>query len=185
MKPSSGDILCKHEVVNLGQHPSRDVAALGLKDEDDHRALADIRTRGIPFTPLPLRQKLLNKDDVLRIVGYEVRERPEPREHEDPTMVMIRAKGELAARTAKQVFLRTDQVTFNPGMCGGAVLDANLELCGCVEGVVPLVPPEAEVDEQVRELQGMPCVVEWKDLDTLLRSTLDTGASGADSHQDR
>lgn len=88
-------------------------------------------------------------------------------------MVMIRAKGELAARTAKQAFVRTDHATLNPGMCGGAVLDANLELCGCVEGVVPTAPLDADENDQVRALQGMPCVVEWRDLDSLLSASMD------------
>ncbi|CAM9303869.1 unnamed protein product [Ascophyllum nodosum] len=92
-------------------------------------------------------------------------------------MVMVLVTGELAARTAKQAFVRTNHPTLNPGMCGGAVLDANLELCGCVEGVVPTAPPEAKVDPQVRALQGMPCVVEWKDLDALLRATTDVAAA--------
>lgn len=152
------------------------MAALGLKDES--WALDDFRSKGLPFTPLILRQKLLGREDSLRIVGYEVRERPGAEQGEDPDMVMIRAKGELAARTAKQAFIRTDHATLNPGMCGGAVLDDNLELCGCVEGVVPTAPPDAQVDGLLRELQGMPCVVEWKDLDELLRATVDAADIG-------
>ena len=156
----------------MGQHTSRDVAALAFKDED--RAISDIRSRGIPFSPLPLRQRSLGEEEALQIVGYEVRELPGSEKGEDPGMVMIRARGELAARTAKQAFVGTDHATLNPGMCGGAVLDESLELCGCVEGVVPTAPPGVEVaDKQVRALQGMPCVVEWQDLDTLLRTTMD------------
>lgn len=164
-------MLAKHELVSLAQHPSRDVAALGLKDETE--ALSDVSSRGIPFSPLTLRRRLLGQEDSLQVIGYEVREHPGAERWEDPNMVMIRATGELAARTAKQVFVRTNHETLNPGMCGGAVLDINLELCGCIEGVVPTAPSEAKVDPQVRALQGMPCVVEWKDLDTLLRSTMD------------
>lgn len=164
-------MLAKHELVSLAQHPSRDVAALGFKDETE--ALGDVCSRGLPFTPLTLRRRLLGQEDSLQVIGYEVRERPGAELGEDPNMVMIRATGELAARTAKQVFVRTNHETLNPGMCGGAVLDTNMELCGCVEGVVPTAPPEADVDPQVRALQGMPCVVEWKDLDALLRSTMD------------
>lgn len=156
----------------MGQHASRDVAALAFKDED--RAISDIRSSGIPFSPLPLRQRSLGEAEALQIVGYEVRELPGSEKGEDPGMVMVRARGELAARTAKQAFVGTDHATLNPGMCGGAVLDECLELCGCVEGVVPTAPAGAEVaDEQVRALQGMPCVVEWHDLDTLLRATMD------------
>lgn len=156
----------------MGQHASRDVAALAFKDED--RAISDIRSRGVPFSPLPLRQRSLGEAEALQIVGYEVRELPGSEKGEDPGMVMVRARGELAARTEKQAFVGTDHATLNPGMCGGAVLDEHLELCGCVEGVVPTAPAGVEVaDEQVRALQGMPCVVEWQDLDTLLRATMD------------
>lgn len=170
-KPSSGTVLAKHELVNLAHHPTRDVAALGLKNEDE--ALADIRSRGLPFSPLRLRQRLLDEDDALQVVGYEVRERPDMERGDDPDMVMVRARGELAARTAKQAFVRTDHATLNPGMCGGAVLDANLALCGCVEGVVPTTVGEGvEVAEHVRALQGMPCVVEWRDLDAVLSATM-------------
>lgn len=172
MQPSSGTVLAKHELSSLGQHPSRDVAALAFKDED--RAISDIRSRAIPFSPLSLRRRSLGEEEALQIVGYEVRALPGSEEGEDPGMVMIRARGELAARTAKQAFVGTDHATLNPGMCGGAVLDERLELCGCVEGVVPTAPAGEEVaDEQVRALQGMPCVVEWQDLDTLLRDTMD------------
>lgn len=172
LQPSSGTVLAKHELASLGQHASRDVAALAFKDED--RAISDIRSSGIPFSPLPLRQRSLGEAEALQIVGYEVRELPGSEKGEDPGMVMVRARGELAARTAKQAFVGTDHATLNPGMCGGAVLDECLELCGCVEGVVPTAPAGAEVaDEQVRALQGMPCVVEWHDLDTLLRATMD------------
>lgn len=87
-------------------------------------------------------------------------------------MAFVEARGELAARTAMQAFVGTNHATLNPGMCGAAVLDRDLELCGCVEGVVPTAPPDAEVEAHVRALQGMPCVVEWKDLDALLTATM-------------
>lgn len=190
-QPLTGTILTQHELVNLAKHPSRDVAALGLKGADDDgegdeecRVLDDIRSRGIPFSPLLLRRRLLRQSDALRIVGYEVRESPGGLgQGEDPGMMMIRARGELAARTAMQAFVSTDHATLNPGMCGAAVLDDDMELCGCVEGVVPTPPPEAEVETHVRALQGMPCVVEWEDLDTLLKATMD-GADSADGADD-
>lgn len=174
------------------------MAALGLKGADDddddgegeggeeRRVLDDIRSRGIPFSPLPLRRRLIGQSDALQIVGYEVRESPGGiGQGEDPGMMMVRAKGELAARTTVQAFVSTNHATLNPGMCGAAVLDGGMELCGCVEGVVPTPPPEAEVEDHVRALQGMPCVVEWEDLDALLKATVDVdddaeGAGGAD-----
>lgn len=190
-QPLTGAILTHHELVNLAKHPSRDVAALGLKradnDEGDGeaecRVLDDIRSGGIPFSPLPLRRRMIGQSDALQIVGYEVRESPGGLGRgEDPGMTMVRAKGELAARTAMQAFVSTDHATLKPGMCGAAVLDGDMELCGCVEGVVPTPPPEAEVEAHVRALQGMPCVVEWKDLDALLQATVDDAdnADGAD-----
>lgn len=177
----TGSILTQHELINLAKHPSRDLAALGLKGGDEESlVLDDIRSKGIPFSPLPLRRRLIDQSDVLQIVGYEVREQPGGLgQGEDPGMMMVRARGELAARTAMQAFVGTDHATFNPGMCGAAVLDGDLELCGCVEGVVPTAPPEAEVEAHVRALQGMPCVVEWKDLDTLLMATMDGAADSA------
>lgn len=194
-QPLTGAILTQHELVNLAKHPSRDVAALSLKggDEDgegdeERRVIEDIRSRDIPFSPLLLRRRLIDESDALQIVGYEVRERPGGLGHgEDPEMMMVRAKGELAARTAVQAFVSTDHATLNHGMCGAAVLDGGMELCGCVEGVVPIQPPGVEVEAHVRALQGMPCVVEWKDLDTLLKAGMDDGpdddadgAGGAD-----
>eukprot|EP00903_Cladosiphon_okamuranus_P005499 g5480.t1 len=196
--PLTGTILTQHELVNLAKHPSRDVAALGLKgtnDNDDaddeegerneeRQVLEDIRSRGIPFSPLPLRRRLIGQSDALQIVGYEVRESPGGvGQGEDPGMMMVRAKGELAARTAVQAFVSTNHATLNPGMCGAAVLDEGMELCGCVEGVVPTAPPEAEVEDHVRALQGMPCVVEWKDLDALLEASI-VGADSADDDAD-
>eukprot|EP00752_Nemacystus_decipiens_P011193 g9947.t1 len=194
--PLTGTILTQHELVNLAKHPSRDVAALGLKGAGDNegvgeggeegRVLDDIRSRGIPFSPLPLRRRLIGQSDALQIVGYEVRESPGGiGQGEDPGMMMVRARGELAARTAVQAFVSTNHATLNPGMCGAAVLDGGMELCGCVEGVVPTAPPEAKVEAHVRALQGMPCVVEWKDLDALLTATMDVDdADGADSADD-
>lgn len=173
-------------MVNLARHPSRDVAALGLKGEDEgggeeSLVLDDIRSKGIPFSPLPLRRRLIDQSDALQIVGYEVREQAGGLgEGEDPGMVMVRAKGELSARTAMQAFVGTNHATLNPGMCGAAVLDDDMELCGCVEGVVPTAPPEADVEAHVRALQGMPCVVEWKDLDTLLMATMGDDADDDD-----
>lgn len=196
-QPLTGAILTQHELVNLARHPSRDVAALGLRgaaaaaDDDkvggeeggEERRVLDIRSRGIPFSPLPLRRRLIDQSDALQIVGYEVRENPGViGQAEDPRMMMVRAKGELAARTAAQAFVRTNHATLNPGMCGAAVLDGGMELCGCVEGVVPTPPPGAEVEDHVRALQGMPCVVEWKDLDALLKATMD--AEDADGGAD-
>lgn len=195
-QPLTGVILTQHELVNLAKHPSRDVAALGLKgadiDNDDdegegdgeRRVLDDIRSRGIPFSPLPLRRRVIGQSDALQIVGYEVRESPGGiGQGEDPGMMMVRAKGELAARTALQAFVSTNHATLNPGMCGAAVLDRDMELCGCVEGVVPTAPPGEEVEPHVRALQGMPCVVEWNDLDALLKVTMDD-ANSADSADD-
>lgn len=194
-QPSTGTILTQHELVNLAKHPSRDIAALGLKganDGDDNegegdeerRVLDDIRSRGVPFSPLPLRRRLIGQSDALQIVGYEVRESPGGiGQGEDPEMMMVRAKGELAARTAVQAFVSTNHATLNPGMCGAAVLDEGMELCGCVEGVVPTAPPEAEVEDHVRALQGMPCVVEWKELDALLGASM-VGADSADDGAD-
>ncbi|CAM9231934.1 unnamed protein product [Hapterophycus canaliculatus] len=191
--PLTGAVLTNHELVNLAKHPSRDMAALGLKggsgdDEDEKhdkhqgpemRFLEHARSRGIPFSPLPLRRRVIDQADALRIVGYEVREQPGGLgQGEDPGMMMVLARGGLAARTAVQAFVETEHDTLNPGMCGAAVLDAGLELCGCVEGVVPTAPPKAEVDAQVRALQGMPCVVEWKDLDALLTASMDEGDAG-------
>lgn len=188
-QPLTGTVLTKHELVNLAKHPSRDIAALGLKGADDdadedeeRRVLDDIRSRGIPFSPLPLRRRLIGQSDALQIVGYEVRECPGGLgEEEDPGMMMVRASGELAARTASQAFVSTNHATLNPGMCGAAVLDSDMELCGCVEGVVPTPPPEADVEAHVRALQGMPCVVEWKDLNTLLKATMDDADSADDA----
>lgn len=189
-QPMTGLVLTRHEVANLAKHPSRDVAALGLKDEDkdgeeEVRVLDDIRSKGIPFSPLPLRRRIIDQSDALQIVGYEVREQAGGLGRgEDPGMVMVRGKGELSARTAMQAFVATNHATLNPGMCGAAVLDGDMELCGCVEGVVPTAPPEAEVEARVRALQGMPCVVEWKDLDTLLMASMDDGAKSGDSDDD-
>ncbi|CAM9160482.1 unnamed protein product [Scytosiphon promiscuus] len=194
--PLNGAVLTNHELVNLAKHPSRDMAALGLKaggdgdgDAEEHdndqdpegRFLEHARSEGIPFSPLPLRRRVIDQADALRIVGYEVREQPGGLgQGEDPGMMMILAQGTLAARTAVQAFVETEHETLNPGMCGAAVLDAGLELCGCVEGVVPTAPPEAEVDDQVRALQGMPCVVEWKDLDHLLTASMGDGEAGGE-----
>ncbi len=191
----TGTVLIQHEVVNLAKHPSRDVAALGLKGggsgegegegegeaeerddrEEENRFLDEVRSKGIAFSPLPLRRRLIGQSDALQIVGYEVQQQPQPdgdAQGEDPGMAFVEARGELAARTAMQAFVETNHATLNPGMCGAAVLDRDLELCGCVEGVVPMAPPEAEVEAHVRALQGMPCVVEWKDLDALLTATM-------------
>ncbi|CBN78125.1 expressed unknown protein [Ectocarpus siliculosus] len=189
--PFTGVVLAQHELVSLARHPSRDMAALGLKGGDDgdgeSRFLRDVGSKGIPFSPLPLRRRLIDPSESLRIVGYEVREQPGGLgQGEDPGMMIVRAKGDLAARTAMQAFVGTEHATLNPGMCGAAVLDSDFELCGCVEGVVPTAPPEAEVEAHVRALQGMPCVVEWKDLDTLLTATMgdkddgDAAGSGGD-----
>ncbi|CAM9446519.1 unnamed protein product [Ectocarpus fasciculatus] len=184
--PLTGAVLTKHELVSLARHPSRDMAALGLKGGDDgdgeSRFLRDVGSKGIPFSPLPLRRRLIDPSEPLRIVGYEVREQPGGLgQGEDPGMMMVRAKGELAARTAMQAFVGTEHATLNPGMCGAAVLDSDFQLCGCVEGVVPTAPPEAEVEAHVRALQGMPCVVEWKDLDTLLTATMDDNEGDGDA----
>lgn len=74
-------------------------------------------------------------------------------------MLMSRSRGFLVARTAHQSFVKTD-TKLNAGMCGGAVLDFNLECCGCVEGVVPTAPPGADIPDDVRLLQGAACMVE-------------------------
>lgn len=198
MQSLTGAVLISHELVNLAKHPSRDMAALGLKGgrggddgdvneqgQDQERLfLEDVSSRAIPFSPLPLRRRVIDQADALRIVGYEVRDQPGGLGHgEDPGMAMVLAKGELAARTATQAFVETEHATLNPGMCGAAVLDADFELCGCVEGVVPTAPPEAEVEPHIRALQGMPCVVEWKDLDTLLTASMN-GAHRGDEDED-
>lgn len=99
-----------------------------------------------------------DKDDVFR----EIRGRA------DPNMVMKRPRGFLVARTPKQTFVKAD-AELQSGMCGGAVLDMNLEFCGCVEGVVPPVPPGVVVPEDRRLLQGAACMVESTDLIEFLR----------------
>lgn len=159
-----------------GDGEERDGEERDNDPDPETRFLGDARSRDIPFSPLPLRRRVIDQADALRIVGYEVREQPGGLgQGEDPGMMMVLAKGGLAARTAVQAFVETEHATLNPGMCGAAVLDAGLELCGCVEGVVPTPPPEAEVAAHVRALQGMPCVVEWKDLDSLLTASMGEG----------
>lgn len=90
------------------------------------------------------------------------------RDRADPTMLFSQSRGFLVARTQHQTFVKTDSV-LNSGMCGGAVLDSSLECCGCVEGVVPIAPPDANITSDVRSLQGTACMVESTEISDFLR----------------
>lgn len=182
----------KHELLNRpARHPTRDISALQFLDEA--HALDDIRSRGLPFSPLPLRTTPLDRGEAVDIVGYEVEVEEKKSVHDgngdmdgpedagassvdddgdvfkeirgraDPNMVMRRPRGVLAVRTPKQAFVMAN-ADLQAGMCGGAVLDMNLQCCGCVEGVVPPVPDGAAVPEDRRRLQGAACIVESTDL---------------------
>lgn len=195
MQPS-GKILVKYELLNRPtRHPTRDVSALEFLDEA--HALDDIRSRGVPFSPLALRTTPLERGEAVDIVGYEVEVEEkttaddsaeemeghgdkgansvnegdafeEIRGRADPNMVMRRPRGVLAVRTPKQAFVMAN-ADLQAGMCGGAVLDMDLGCCGCVEGVVPPVPAGAAVSEDRRMLQGAACIVESMDLLEFLR----------------
>lgn len=169
---------------------------------NEAQALDDIRSRGVPFTPLTLRTTPLGPGEATDIVGYEVVEdkeivddvseedRPvrvlarsrreaeetfaddgdvfkEFRGRADPTMIFRRPRAFLALRTARQAFVKAD-TELKAGMCGGAVLDMNLECCGCIEGVVPTPPPGANIPEDRRLLVGAACMIESTDLANLL-----------------
>lgn len=90
------------------------------------------------------------------------------RDREDPAMLLSTPRGFLAVRTPHQAFVKAD-TELKSGMCGGAVLDEGGECCGCVEGVVPTPPADANVPNDVRLLQGAACMVESKDIAEFLR----------------
>ncbi|CAM9189846.1 unnamed protein product [Choristocarpus tenellus] len=178
---TGGAVLTSYELAKPVLHPTRDLAALQFFREDD--AIDDMKRRGLPFLPLKLRDRPLEIRETVRVVGYEVIETRkssyssegnkndsvssgadvDSEKGNDPKMLMVNTLGGLTARTQHQAFLWTE-AELNPGMCGSALVDEALECCGCVEGVVPMKPPEEKVSEAYRLVEGNACFIESPDI---------------------
>jgi len=149
-------------------HPEgRDIALMHLKDEET--ALGELKRLGVEIHHLRNPEKLFRKGETIIFDGFVVQD-PNQQQHQQSTTTTTPAitpeekeevdlskedtrtfepykeVGTLAFHTNDR-FFATTSVPLPEGLCGAPALDADNELCGVVEGIVP-------VDHENRSIAG-------------------------------
>ena len=149
-------------LVKVGLHPTpyhhpegRDIALIHLKDEE--AVLPLLKKLGVDVLHLRDTEKLFQKNETMYFEGYAVEEgilKDEPaetpaeddsdlsddeeEENEDSRIFQpYRVEGQLSFHTEDRFFAMTAK-PLPEGLCGAPVLDVEGDLCGVVEGIVPL-----------------------------------------------
>jgi hypothetical protein len=130
-------------------HPEgRDIAFMHFKHEK--QALAQLQRFGVEKLYLRNNEKLYSKGEIMEFDGYAVKDRNvadasdfQPAKNElfgqvdNRQFLPYRVSGTLAFHTEDRFFATTPE-PLPEGLCGAPVLDADGDLCGTVEGIVPL-----------------------------------------------
>ena len=150
-------------LVKLALHPTpyhhpegRDIALIHLKEEES--SLKVLQNFGVDILYLRDTEKLFQKGESMLFEGYSVEElNAEPavtpaeaddfdsdsdlsddEENEDLRVFQpYREQGELSFHTDDRFFASTPK-PLPEGLCGAPVLDSDGDLCGVVEGIVPV-----------------------------------------------
>jgi hypothetical protein len=130
-------------------HPEgRDIAFMHLKHEK--QALAQLKKLGVQKLYLRNNEKQYTKGETMEFDGYAVKDRNaadasdfQPAKNEqfgqvdNRQFLPYRVSGTLAYHTEDRFFATTPE-PLPEGLCGAPVIDADGDLCGTVEGIVPL-----------------------------------------------
>jgi uncharacterized protein YfkK (UPF0435 family) len=128
-------------------HPEgRDLALLHLKEESS--SLAVLESLGVEVLHLRDPEKLYQKGEIMLFDGFVVSERnaadsearPEKNRDADEDLRVFfpySQRGALSFHTEDRFFANTAE-PLPEGLCGAPVLDVDGDLCGTVEGIVPV-----------------------------------------------
>ena len=157
-----GEVLGSFELHNSPMHhpEGRDIALIHLKEEES--SLKMLKNLGVDILYLRDTEKLYQKGETMYFEGYAVEEpnkQQEPavtpaeadedwdsdfsddedeQENEDLRIFQpFREEGQLSFHTNDRFFASTPK-PLPEGLCGAPVLDTDGDLCGVVEGIVPV-----------------------------------------------
>lgn len=127
-------------------HPEgRDIALIHFREEKS--SLKVLKSLGVEVLHLRAPDKLYQKGETVEFDGYVVSERTaadsksykqENNENEDTRVFYpYHDTGNLAFHTEDRFFAKTTE-PLPEGLCGAPVLDKDGDLCGTVEGIVPI-----------------------------------------------
>jgi hypothetical protein len=129
-------------------HPeSRDIALIHFREEKS--ALTTLKELGVQIHYLRDKDKLFQKGEYMSFDGYVVsernladrqtyqREKASSVEEDDRMFFPYQDTGTLLFHTEDRFFARTRE-PLPEGLCGAPVMDEDDELCGIVEGIVPV-----------------------------------------------
>lgn len=129
-------------------HPEgRDIALVHFKDEE--QSLNLLKNLGVEVLHLRNADKLYEKGEAMFFDGYVVAERnvvdneefeEKPKEPVNEDLRIFhpyKEEGNLTFHTNDRFFASTPK-PLPEGLCGAPVLDKDGDLCGCVEGIVPV-----------------------------------------------
>ncbi|CAM9718654.1 unnamed protein product [Chrysoparadoxa australica] len=180
-------------------HPTRDVAAFYLEDED--AALKDMKRKELKLEPVRLRDSPLMKGEFVDIAGFEVEDESEATFRDEVEIIVegesaaerletknslegdlrrqypLGMRAEVSLRTQNQVFARTREL-LNDGMCGAPAIDGKKMCAGMVEGIARM-PNEGEVmPPGYDKVAGHACLLEGPLLEQFLRRGVGEDALG-------
>jgi len=135
-------------------HPEgRDIALIHFQDEAESLKL--LQSLGVDTLNLREPQKMFRKGEMMFFDGFvvseanaadkqNIEEAPEQDDEDRRIFYPYTEEGTLSFHTDDRFFAATNE-PLPEGLCGAPVLDDDGDMCGCVEGIVPLTHEDKRI----------------------------------------